>query len=52
MFLVKRCVLFEQTGTTALFFAAQAGYMDVAQLLISHRAPVDTPSVVSADFLT
>lgn len=37
-----------QTGTTALFFAAQAGYMDVAQLLISHSAPVDTTNVVSS----
>jgi hypothetical protein len=37
---------FVQTGTTALFFAAQGGYLDIAQLLLDRRVPVDAPSVV------
>ncbi|KAL1132095.1 hypothetical protein AAG570_010053 [Ranatra chinensis] len=34
-----------QTGTTALFFAAQSGYLEIAKLLIEHGSPVDNPSV-------
>lgn len=36
-----------QTGTTALFFAAQGGYMDIASLLLEHGAVVDSCSIVS-----
>lgn len=39
--------LFLQTGTTALFFAAQGGYMDIASLLLEHGAIVDSCSIVS-----
>jgi hypothetical protein len=35
-----------QTGTTALFFAAQGGFLDIAQILLDRRAPVDAPSEV------
>lgn len=35
------------TGTTALFFAAQGGYVDIAKILIKSGAIVDCPSVVS-----
>lgn len=37
-----------QTGTTALFFAAQAGYIDIAKILIRYGAYVDAASLVSA----
>ena len=37
-----------QTGTCALFFAAQGGFVDVVKELLSHGAPVDLPSYVSA----
>lgn len=40
-------ILFLQTGTTALFFAAQGGYMDIASLLLEHGAIVDSCSIVS-----
>lgn len=36
-----------QTGTTALFFAAQGGFLDIVQLLLENDAPVDSLSVVS-----
>lgn len=42
------CITFgSQTGTTALFFAAQGGYMDIANLLLEHGALVDSCSIVS-----
>ena len=44
--LLYKCFYF-QTGTCALFFAAQGGYLDICQQLISHGAPVDLPSYVS-----
>ncbi|XP_055588726.1 ankyrin repeat domain-containing protein 29, partial [Uranotaenia lowii] len=34
-----------QTGTTALFFAAQGGFVDVARILLKAGAPVDCSSV-------
>lgn len=36
----------QQTGTTALFFAAQGGYLEIVQLLLDNKAPVDSMSVV------
>ena len=36
-----------QTGTCALFFAAQGGFLDIVTLLIDHSVPVDIPSYVS-----
>ena len=42
-------VLYSQTGTTALFFAAQGGYMDIAGLLLEHGAIVDSCSIVSRE---
>jgi hypothetical protein len=36
-----------QTGTCALFFAAQGGFLEIVRELISHGAPVDMPSYVS-----
>ncbi|XP_076160845.1 uncharacterized protein LOC143143465 isoform X7 [Ptiloglossa arizonensis] len=33
------------TGTTALFFAAQGGYMDIASLLLEHGSVVDSCSI-------
>lgn len=39
-----------QTGTSALFFAAQGGFIDIVKELISHEAPVDVPSYVSSKF--
>ncbi|KAK6625359.1 hypothetical protein RUM43_005656 [Polyplax serrata] len=35
----------ELTGTTALFFAAQAGYLDVVRILLDNGAPVDSCSI-------
>lgn len=35
-----------QTGTTALFFAAQGGFLDIVQLLLDNNAPVNSASVV------
>jgi len=43
---MKVLVCCVQTGTTALFFAAQGGYLDIAQILLDRRAPVDAPSEV------
>jgi len=40
-------VLLFQTGTCALFFASQGGFLDIVKELISHGAPVDLPSYVS-----
>ncbi|PSN34199.1 Ankyrin repeat domain-containing protein 29 [Blattella germanica] len=34
-----------KTGTTALFFAAQGGFLDIAQILMDSGAPVDSSSV-------
>ena len=39
--------LFFQTGTCALFFAAQGGFLDIVKLLVDHGVPVDIPSYVS-----
>ena len=36
-----------QTGTCALFFASQGGYLEVVRELVTHGAPVDLPSYVS-----
>jgi len=36
-----------QTGTCALFFASQGGFLDIVKELISNGAPVDLPSYVS-----
>lgn len=36
-----------QTGTTALFFAAQAGHIDVAKILFRYGAYIDAASLVS-----
>lgn len=35
-----------QTGTTALFFAAQGGFLDIVRILLANNAPVDSASVV------
>lgn len=35
-----------QTGTTALFFAAQAGHIDVAKILIRYGAHIEAASLV------
>lgn len=49
-FLIKSCIIVNsfllQTGTTALFFAAQGGFLDVIQLLLDNKASVDSLSVV------
>lgn len=34
-----------QTGTTALFFAAQGGFLDITKILLKNGAMVDCPSV-------
>ena len=39
--------LFLQTGTCALFFSAQGGFLEVVKELLSLGAPVDLPSYVS-----
>ena len=38
---------FLQTGTCALFFAAQGGFLDIVKLLLDNNVPVDIPSYVS-----
>lgn len=43
-------IFFIQTGTSALFFAAQGGYLEVAQILLEHGAEIDSPSIVSEIF--
>ena len=35
------------TGTTALFFASQGGYVDITKILLKSGALVDCASVVS-----
>ena len=45
-FQVKNPYIF-QTGTTALFFAAQGGHLAVVKDLISNNAQVDLASTVS-----
>ena len=35
-----------QTGTCALFFAAQGGFTEIVKELLNHGAPVDLPSYV------
>jgi len=40
-------ILSFQTGTCALFFAAQGGFLDIVKELLAHGAPVDLPSYVS-----
>ena len=50
--LIELLVSSVQTGTTALFFAAQGGFLDIAQILLERGAPVDSSSVVGADMLT
>ena len=44
--MIKVRVSCVQTGTTALFFAAQGGYLDIALILLDRGAPVDAPSEV------
>ena len=39
-----------QTGTCALFFASQGGFLDIVKLLIDHGVPVDIPSYVSKTY--
>lgn len=39
--------IFFQTGTTALFFAAQGGFVEIVRILLDNNAPVDSASVVS-----
>lgn len=39
-------ILLFQTGTTALFFAAQAGHIDVAKILIRYGAHIEGASLV------
>lgn len=53
-FVSKKNVLFLkfQTGTTALFFAAQAGYVDVAKILVRYGARIDAASLVSFRFFS
>jgi hypothetical protein len=41
-----------QTGTTALFFAAQGGFLDIAQTLLDNGAQVDSASMVSEKAVT
>lgn len=41
-----------QTGTTALFFAAQGGHIDVARALIKSGAKIESPSIVSKKFMS
>ena len=36
-----------QTGTCALFFSAQGGFLEVVKELLEHGAQVDLPSYVS-----
>lgn len=36
-----------QTGTSALFFAAQGGFLDIATLLLDAGAAIDAPSMVN-----
>jgi len=50
MFIKTKFELGFQTGTTALFFAAQGGFLDIVKLLLDHGAPVDSPSLVSFPF--
>lgn len=38
---------FLQTGTTALFFAAQGGFLEVVKILIEAGSLIDCPSIVS-----
>lgn len=45
------CTLLFQTGTTALFFAAQGGFLDIVRLLLENNAPVGSASVVSILFI-
>lgn len=49
---IKRLYIFFsfQTGTTALFFAAQAGHIEVAKILIRYGAYIDAASLVSRFF--
>lgn len=35
----------QQTGTTALFFAAQGGFLDITKILLKAGGIVDCPSV-------
>lgn len=39
-------ILFLQTGTTALFFAAQGGFLDILILLLKEGAPINQASKV------
>ena len=47
LFINISCFISFQTGTCALFFAAQGGFLDIVKELLSHGAPVDLPSYVS-----
>ncbi len=45
--IVKDATFSTQTGTCALFFAAQGGFVEIVKELLSHGAPVDLSSYVS-----
>lgn len=53
--MVFQCLVYElivsvfQTGTCALFFACQGGFIDVVKVLLEHNASVDLASFVSVD---
>lgn len=38
-----------QTGTTALFFAAQGGYAEIVAVLVEEGAAIDSCSIVSTN---
>lgn len=42
---VSNAFLISQTGTTALFFAAQGGFIDITKILLKAGATVDVASV-------
>lgn len=41
---INHLFCFFQTGTTALFFAAQGGYVPIVTELLAHGAEIDLPS--------
>lgn len=49
--MLQLCVYVFQTGTCALFFAAQGGFIDIVRLLLEHNAIVDLPSFVSRNYV-
>lgn len=40
-------IFVNQTGSSALFFAAQGGFLDIATLLLDAGAAIDAPSMVN-----